>query len=259
MNSKRFFNVVVGIVMIIIGEGVFGEGVNAAVSARDIPEIFAIMPIDNTLPIPSPEKPPSLADRLKVEVLFVTVDDLVRSPHTFLGRKVKVTGMLISTKEPFSPNPEFAITDRANSQILFKVTPWLPLQAPLPPPERMTPSQLPLEVPSSPPDSTQKQPRTMQSYLNRMIDLVGVVKQIEPSFYLEVSSGEFSSADAPRSPTTQKSKQFLINSRGEVIQEKTVPPSPPDNKAMRSPILNFFHMIFVTPVKWFLGLFVRQS
>lgn len=112
------------------------------------------------------------------EVVYVTVNDLVRSPNTFLSKGVKVTGKLINTKSSYFPSPDFAIADRSNDQVRFKVTAWLPL-----------------EVPPPPPDSTQEQPPTMQSYLNKIVNLAGTVRQIGSSFYLDVLSGEYATED----------------------------------------------------------------
>ncbi len=111
---------------------------------------------------------------LNIGTISISVSDLIRSPVDFLDRKIKVSGLLINTKESYFPNPEFAISDQIGSQTNFTVTPWLPL-----------------EVPPPVPGSTQ-QPVTMQSYINKIVTLVGIVKEVNNSFFLQVLSGEHS-------------------------------------------------------------------
>lgn len=132
--------------------------------------------------MPFPVEPTRPSDYLKAEVIFVTVADLVDSPNVFLDKKVHVRGHLINTKESYFPTPEFAVTDPANGQTRFEVTAWRPF-----------------EVAPLPPGSILEQPLTMQNYLGRIVELTGFVRKtgslFNPSFYLEVLSGEYGLVD----------------------------------------------------------------
>lgn len=184
MNPKGFVNTIVIVIVIAIALGI---GYFVLVKPGIFPNTTEQQQIatkqeispstaDKNLPTPLSKHPSSLSNRLKAEIIFVTVADLVDSPNTFLDRKVKVTGTLINTKSSYFPSPDFAITDSGASR--FSVTSWLPL-----------------EIPPPPPGTSEEQPRTMQLYLNRKVNLVGTVKKSGPSFYLEVTRGEYALVD----------------------------------------------------------------
>jgi hypothetical protein len=102
----------------------------------------------------------------KVEFESTTIKALSYNPKSFLGKKLQVTGKLISTGENYFTDSSFAVTDGTNN---FKVSPWLAL-----------------EVPPPMPGSTTEHPPTMSTYLDKTVTLQGVVEQDDQGFFLKV-------------------------------------------------------------------------